>query len=217
MRRKPASRPADGSASRPGWRPASGWRDVLAGRQPDQILTRLLDGDPLRLRWLVAQEIRGSAYFLNADRVQLRALARIAHDVPLVGPPADGRWIREHVAGAVGDVLVEERRAVSNLKHGVREEDSPLDVLDALAGPLGFEGLDLRVACDAFNRMESGDRHAFFALVVERRSLDDAAEACSLSPAELGKRARAALLGTLDALKKAWVSPASKPAAEVRP
>ncbi len=185
---------------RPAWRPDPGWRDVLAGRQPDEILGRLLDGDPLRLRALVAGEVRGGAYFLNADRVQLRALARIAHDVPIDGPPTDGAWIHEHVRGALKDVMVEERRAIAG-RQGEGGE-LPTDVLDALAGPMGFDGRDLRVACDAFNRLEPRDRHAFFALVVERRSLDDAAKTCQMLPAELGKRARAALVATMDAVKK---------------
>ncbi len=204
-------------ADRPAWRPESGWRDVLAGRQPDEILARLLDGDPLRLRWLVAGEIRGGAYFLNADRVQLRALARIAHDVPIDGPPADGAWVHEHVRGALADVLREERRAISGRQHAAPDHDPPLDVLDALAGPLGFDGLDLRIACDAFNRMESKDRHAFFALFIERRSLDDAAKACLLSPADLGKRARVALLATMEAVKQAALRKATAAAAQVKP
>lgn len=184
------------------WRPEPGWRDVLAGRQPDLILRRLMDGDPLRLRSLVAGVIRGGAYFLNADRVQLRALARIAHDVPIHGPPSDGAWIHDHVEAALADVLVEERRAVAGRQADDVGDEMPCDALNALAGPLGFDGRDLRVACDAFNRLQPRDRRAFFALVIERRSLDDAAKACQLTPAELGKRARVALVSTMDAVKK---------------
>lgn len=187
---------------RPKWRPDPGWREVLAGPQPDQILARLLDGDPLRLRWLVAAEIRGGAYFLNADRVQLRALARIAHDGPVDREPADGAWVLDHVQGAVEDVLLEERRATAGRGPRTPDQDSPLGVFDALASPLGLQGAELRVACDAFNRLEFANRRAFFALFIERLSLDAAAKACQVAPVELGRRARVALVGTLNAVKK---------------
>ncbi|QDV08708.1 hypothetical protein Poly30_42610 [Planctomycetes bacterium Poly30] len=188
-----------------GWRPEAGWRDLLSGRQPDVILARLLDGDPLRLRGLVARAIRGGSFFLDADRVHLRALARIAHDVTIDGPPADGSWVQGHVDGALGDVLRAERRAIvadgerANLDSG---SDPELEALHAFAAPLGFEGADLRVACDAFNRRAAGERRAFFALFVERLGLEEAARACGLSGVDLARSARTALNATLDAAVK---------------
>lgn len=201
--------PTAGSAAAPAegapplaWRPESGWRDLLSGRQPDVILGRLLDGDPLRLRGLVARAVRGGAYFLDADRIHLRALARIAHDVTIDGPPADGTWVQGHVAGALEDVLRLERRAITSGEDGGEDRDPGMKTLSALAVPLGLTGHDLRVACDTFNRRPAADRRSFFALFVERHSLDDAARSCALSPTELARSARVALDAVLVAVAK---------------
>lgn len=176
------------------WRPAAGWRDILAGRDPDVILERLLDGDPLRLRGLVGRAIRRGCYFLDADRVHLRTLARIAHDVTIDGPPADGAWVQAHVSGALDDLLRSERRAI------VTGAESDLETLRVLSAPLALEGADLRIACDSFNRLALADRQAFFALFVERLELDGAASSLGVSAALLARRARAALTGITDAV-----------------
>ncbi len=200
-----------------------GWRDLLTGRQPDAILERLLDGDPLRLRGLVARGIRGGCYFLDADRVQLRALACIAHGVTIDGPPSDTAWIQQRVARAIEDVLKDERRVVSmarasrpaGARHGAALEVDGAEVggfheeaepgaaaLHSLAVPFGLVGADLRFACDVFNRRSARDRRAFFALFVDRQSLDEAADATGLSAVDVAKRARAALLSTVEAVRR---------------
>ena len=60
--------------------PSSGpdGRALLAGGSPREILARLVDGDPLGLRAVVYERLRARAYLLEADRVFLRSLARVA-------------------------------------------------------------------------------------------------------------------------------------------
>ncbi|MEM9802295.1 MAG: hypothetical protein AAGA20_18355 [Planctomycetota bacterium] len=191
----------DGSAAPAAlsWRPVPHWRDLLVGRCPDHVLERILADDPLGLRPLASESLRAASLFLDADRVVLRALARVAHAATAEGPPAKRSWIRERLDAAIDDVLREERslaRAGASVEHGL---DPSSETFEVLAGPLGLDGGALRRACDAFNRRPHTERAAFFALVVENRGLEGAAEACGVSPTELGRRARRALDAVLAA------------------
>lgn len=178
------------------WRPDAGWRDLLrTGRTPEDVLERLMADDPLRLRALAGQRIRASARFVDADRVVLRGLARIAHAATLDGPPRDRSWLVAEVDAAIDDVVAQERAASPGGEH----DASPFEVL---ARPVGLDGRALRVACDDFNARPFVERIAFFSLFVEARSLDAAAVACSTTPTEVARRARRALDSMLDAVQE---------------
>lgn len=184
----------------PRWRPAKDWRELLVGRRPEDVLERIMADDPLRLRALAGQRIRATARFLDADRVVLRSMARIAHGVTLDGPPDDRTWIAAEVEAALDDVQQAERSAIRALDRGAdpvgTDSAGPFDVLTR---QLHLSGNELRRACDAFNRRTSEERSAFFALFVESCSVDDAARLCSVSVTEVARRARRALEAMLDA------------------
>jgi DNA-directed RNA polymerase specialized sigma24 family protein len=182
------------------WRPAAGWRELLVGRSPEEVLERILADDPLRLRALAARTIRASCRFVDADRVVLRAFARVAHGVTVAGPPAARRWIEDEVAASVEDLLAAERASVvASTREPADEGSGPASAFAVLGRPLGVDGDALRRACDAFNRRPAPEREAYFALVVDRVGLDEAAQRSGVSATEVARRARRALEAILEA------------------
>lgn len=194
----------DTASREPGWRPAKGWAAALAGRSPDAVLATLVEeDDPLRLRRLVAREIRAAALFVDADQVHLRSIARISHGVGVEGAVDRTDWVVEHVRTAIDDVLAAERRTVVERRRSDRLGVAPVadgaSPFDVLARPFSFDAASLRAACDAFNRRPDVERAAFFALVVDRDDLDEAARRLGTSPTEAARGARRAFVAVLDA------------------
>lgn len=147
--------------------------------------------DPLRLRALAARTIRATHRLVDADRVVLRAFARIAHEVTASGPPRARAWIERQVEGAVDDVLAAERAAVRAGDDG--DDEDRRDAYAVIATPLGLTGRGMRRACDAFNRRSDEERAAFFSLVVEARGIDGAARDQGTDASTVARRARSAL------------------------
>jgi len=93
--------------------PPQDWRAWLAGASPREILARIVQGDPLRLRARVARKLRDGAYLLDADRVHLRSLARCARAATRYrGRPELGSWLDGLVDAAVADLLREDDECV---------------------------------------------------------------------------------------------------------
>ncbi len=91
-----------------GRRPAqvADWRVLLAGASPREVLARLTSGDPLALRGVVAARLSEQALLLDADRVWLRAVARVARfSTRYRGEPALERWLCGQVDDAILDCL----------------------------------------------------------------------------------------------------------------
>jgi hypothetical protein len=81
------------------------WRAVLGGLSPREVLARLLQGDPLELRQVVATSLAKRAYLFDADRVHLRALAHCArYAVRYRGTPPIETWLEEIVDQAMLDL-----------------------------------------------------------------------------------------------------------------
>lgn len=199
------------AARSPAWRPVPGWRDLFADLDPDGILERLLSGeDDLRLRRLVAREVRAAAVLVDADRVHLRALARLVHTASVEGPPKQATWIESKVREAIADVVAAERaQVVQDVRRrqasgaGSTAPATLLDridestAFDVLARPLGLDGQELRRACDTFNRRSDAEREAFFALVIDGETLEGGAARRGVTPTELAQRARRAFAAVL--------------------
>jgi len=172
-------------------RPAVDWRRRFAGGSSRQILARIVPGDPLGVRRVVARRVRERALLMDADRVQLRAFARCARLAgSYTGRPALEPWLADVVDEALRELLQEEAFAA----HDPRGAGAALPpAFGDLAAPLGLEPAAMRRACAAFNAAPEPDRQAFFRLVVESRSLDEVAHASGCSASEVGRRAARAL------------------------
>lgn len=164
---------------------------LLVG-SPREVLARILPEDPLDVRDAVVAVLRAQCVFLDADRVHLRALARIARaGLRFAGARTDlASWIRAEVAGAVDEVVREEAE--------VRPVDSGSTFVQ-FARPLGLDPEAVRRGCAAFNRLPHADRAAFFALVVRSVGLEALARETGESPSMLGRRARRGLDAVLHA------------------
>ncbi len=161
------------------------WRRWLAGGSPREILARILPGDPLALRAIVARRLREAALLLDADRVHLRALARCArYAARYEGRPAIESWLEAQLAAAIEELSREELPPAG---------PGRTSAIGDLARPLGLSPDAMHRACRAFNQQPAEDRQAFFALVIEQFTLDDIAHRAGISAGEAARRARRGL------------------------
>lgn len=179
-----AARAQNASSSR------SHWRQLLAGASPREVLARLMNGDPLGLRGKVVERLRARSLLLDADRALLRAFARTARfALRYRGEPALDAWLAGLVDEALGDLLREEAEWLRRGSPG----GSEVAAFNDLARPLGLEPGRMRAACAAFNQLPDGDRRAFYALLIEGRSLDDLARESGESASSVARAARRGL------------------------
>ena len=175
----------------------SGGRALLQGRSPKEILSRIVAGDPLRMRPRVAQHLEQQALLLDTDRVVLRALAIAARAAPRYhGQPALEEWLGARVDEAVRELLGE--------GDGEPRPSAPATpqrpgAFESLAPPLGLDPRAMACACARFHRLPLADRRAFFDLVLHARPLDVLSRASGESATEFARRARRALEALLAA------------------
>lgn len=171
-------------------------RSLLAFGGPRDVLARIVDGDPLGLRALLAERLAKSHLLVDADRVHLRALALTARHAPAYrGRPGLEEWLGALVDRALDEVIAEE---VELLELVPSSREPELGTFAELARPLALLPREARRACARFNRAPRESRAAFFELVLERAPLDELARRTTLAAPELARRARRALLALLD-------------------
>ncbi|HTF91147.1 MAG TPA: hypothetical protein VK843_22215 [Planctomycetota bacterium] len=171
------------------------WRSVLGGMSPREVLARLLQGDPLELRQVVAARLAQRAYLFDADRVHLRALAHCArYAVRYRGTPAIEIWLAEIVDQALIELL---REDVEAEKRGAPVDSEELAALVDLARPLGLEPAAMRRVCLAHNLLREPERQAFHGLVIAGRGLEEVARALGASGVEVARLARRGLEAVL--------------------
>ncbi|MBK7643185.1 MAG: hypothetical protein IPJ19_09060 [Planctomycetes bacterium] len=170
---------------------APGWRSLLQGRSPKEILSRIVAGDPLRLRSRIGRRLEAQALFFDADRVLLRALAQTARAAPRYHglPPIDD-WLDARVDEALRAIEEEGDQPPGNTASTSARGPG---AFESLAVPLGLEPAAMVRACARFHRLPFADRRAFFDLVLHAGSLDELARASGESATEIARRARRGL------------------------
>jgi DNA-directed RNA polymerase specialized sigma24 family protein len=167
------------------------WRQILSGASPREVLARLMSGDPLRIRGLVARKLSERAYLCDADRVFMRSIARVSRfAVRYRGQPEIDEWLGSAVDEALLDLLRDDLEA--ERAGGAADPDEIAAFVD-LARPLGLEPLAMRRVCNTFNHLPEVERRAFHALLVEGSTLDAIARASGPSATEVARAARRAL------------------------
>lgn|GEM_PF-1516649 len=160
--------------------------DTLLCGSPREVLARIVPGDPLAIRDVVADVLRSQCFFLDADRVHLRALARTARAA--LRYRSSGlelrTWLVAQASDAVAEILAEDLDT---------PRVDPGSAFAQFARPLGLDPEVMRRGCVAFNRLPIEDRAAFFALVVEDVGLEAHARASGATTNEVGRRARRGL------------------------
>ena len=176
---------------------APGWRSLLQGRSPKEILSRIVSGDPLRLRARTSRGLEAQALLLDADRVFLRALALTSRAaVRYRGQPEIEVWLGARIDEALQEILAEGEDPPRQEGTGVSRAAG---AFETMAAPLGLDPRALSRACARFHRLPFPDRRAFFDLVLHARSLDELARANGESATEIARRARRGLEALLAA------------------
>lgn len=142
----------------------------LAGKPADEVLSRIANGDPLKLYGLCAQRIRDTHFVLDPDRVFERALAQVAIGVQ-VEPALCTRpeWLVERVDRAIRRVLdhdAEEER------DGLPAED-PEQQHRLFVEAFYIEPGLARLSSVRFNGLGERIRKGFYHLIIEGRPLEE--------------------------------------------
>jgi len=204
------------------------WQTLLSG-SPREVLSRLVQDDPLGIRGQVAERLRADALLLDGDRVHLRALARICRTSGSYrGRPGLFEWVAIAVADSVEELvreLHEQARQPTRRRDdlprksdgGARTSSEACDAFEILAGPLGLDPGSMRIACAAFDVLPFEDRAAFFDLVLESKDLDACARAIGVNASEIARRARRALDAVLGSVPSLAADSRSIPGAKKEP
>ena len=145
---------------------------LFSGLNAQELLTRLSDGDPLRLYECCAVQVRERALFVDTDRLYTRTLNALV----VTGEPPDRdavwQWIDARIGDAVADILKEDEGCLRSQVPAPGEQ--PHMTVRALLG------LDPRAALAvavAFNSLELSTRRACVALFIEHRTVAECLEA----------------------------------------
>ena len=85
---------------------------LLIGKHPEDVLAKIVDGDPLGLTELCTERIQVRAVFLEPTRLVRRTFARVAYEAcrdPNRGKPTLHGWILARVDQALGELIAEDR------------------------------------------------------------------------------------------------------------
>lgn len=160
------------------------WQDWFRSRSPREILSRIAPGDPLRLRPRIGAFLEQRALLLEADAMQLRALALVARAaVRYRGQPELDLWLLDRIREAAEELIEDPQRSTAEAS-----------AFELLGRPLGLDPQGLRRATERFNRLPELDRQAFFGLVLRGKALESMSKEHNECATELARRARTVLL-----------------------
>lgn len=164
------SETATGSAGGPAIdRPLYPGVEVLGHDRPLEVLRRLSDGDPLGVHGAAETRLIERALLLDLPRLTLRAMARAAVRAPgYLGRPELEHWIGARVDEAISDLLREDREEE---RRGVPPREPWDNRYAFLSEAMGVDPALARRLCILLNDLEDRPRHAFFHMVVLKKSL----------------------------------------------
>ena len=154
---------------------ATAWPSFLRGRSTEEVLPRLVEGDPFRLQEHAALRLRQVWFLLDPDRLFRRALAVCAHAAPLEDPPVElEAWRLAKLDLTIAQLVYADAEAELTRPDILTDEERNFPLLTQ---SLFLEPGRVRAASVAFNALEPLPRRAFYELLVEGRDPDDVIEA----------------------------------------
>ena len=143
--------------------------ELLRDGTTREVLRRIWEGDPLKLGDLCEERLDERALLIDVTRAQSRAMALVAHAASRFdGQKPFAPWLRERVDAALDDLLDEDGE---DERAGVPPSE-PWDPRFAfLSEVLGIEPGLARRACVLFNALPHPERRAFWAVVIEGKSI----------------------------------------------
>jgi len=142
------------------------------------MLLQVVPGDPLGVRSMVVRRLRDRCLLLDPNGVSILILASIAEAQS--GTGSGSQVDRDADAGIRRgtEVAAAVERVIDDCVSGRLEVPSAGfprgGVLSQLARALKVSQVELKRACDRFNRLPASARRAFHALILQRRSLESA-------------------------------------------
>lgn len=172
--------------------------ELLYGDRPKTVLHRLNDGDPLGLRQRGRERIQMRAVLISENRLYLRSLARVAYaSMKYRGDPPLGTWLSDRIDQSLEELLNEDRFANWGREE---EEEDPEERYKFLTKVLGVSPTVARRASVVFNILPDAVRVAFWALVIEGKSLNRHVAEGHGTPDDVRARVKRAIL-TISQLK----------------
>ena len=168
------------------------WR--LAATNPQEVLRRLVDHDALHLQAAVQPRLNARALILDPERVFVRTAARVAYRAVTEAEPSPGKvaeWFARRLDEAIDDCLRQDGQRAARDEYSAEIFDQHAQFHWTFMVP----AREVLRAAVAFNGLPFESRRSFFALLIERRSVDDCV-AEGLGPRE---RLRERVLAALDA------------------
>ena len=143
---------------------------LLSGDRAKTVLRRLHDGDPLGIAQRCREHIRERALLVAEQRLYLRAIARIAYaSMKYRGDPPLSMWLTARIDQALEELVTEDRECERLDPHG---SQNPEERYAFLTEALGVDATTAREAAIVFNDLPTEVRQAFWALVIEGKSLN---------------------------------------------
>jgi hypothetical protein len=169
---------------------------LLSGGKPDTIYARLSTGDSLRLHERGTQRVRQRWLLIDPERLFEHSLFRVAQAAPLLTREAPfDAWLTDRIDAAIADVLRQDQEAVLSGAASWQEEHYAF-----LEEWMNLEPLEAMRASVRFNGLAEPARRAFFALLVDGKSVAACLEEGLGPPEALRENARlgvTALIGPL--------------------
>ena len=146
----------------------------LDGKPRDALLTALTEDDPLRLAERCARYTLGEALFVDADRLANHTIARVVARARIRPRelPID-EWLHDCIERAAKELLAQDREDEREGKPVPAHVEARYSFV---CRTLLIPEEDGRRACVAFNGLDPRVRQAFFALIIERRSVTECLE-----------------------------------------
>jgi len=175
--------------------------DLLSG-SASEVLERILPEDPLGLRELLSHRMRERAVLLDLDRLLLAVFVRVAQRAETRRAGTSLRpWLLQQIDGLLDRELHRDQgepttRTLDPMAPSLQEDawwTAGRGLLGQLARSLDLDPERLSVSRSRFHRLDREVREAFFALVLEGRSLEQASQRGGTPAPRLARQARMAL------------------------
>jgi len=144
--------------------------ELLIAEQPREVLHRLLDGDPLHMDERCRARMRQRAFFLHAERLFFKAVARTSFaSMSYAGTPPLEEWLEACIDQAIEDMRTEQYDEEFRALPPSLSEDAAF--YTAFAEKTGIETGLSRLACLALNNLPEESRLAFQAVGIEGKTI----------------------------------------------
>ncbi len=156
---------------------------LMRQKTPEDVYSALAAGDPLGISQRAHERIRALCLLVDLDRLEERAIVRIAVARPAYqGDPPFETWIEQRLDEALKDLLIEDWRELREGNETLEEWDPRYDFLAEMIG-IGPERA--RKACATFNVLDYSDRRLFFLACMEGKNVSQLLQATGLDRTQI--------------------------------